>query len=107
MAAGYAPPGISLVSTTLLGARPEPDGQLIEALRIELRERHGPAALEWRPLAVQRIRQALPVLSPDSGAKAGRPLCDGVWVCGDHRASASIQGAMAAGQAVAEAIAAK
>ncbi len=105
VAAGYAPPGMALVSTTLIGARPEADETLIDALRVELRERHGPAALNWRPLAVQRIRQALPVLSPDSGAKSGKPLRAGVWVCGDHRASASIQGAMAAGQAVAEAIA--
>jgi predicted NAD/FAD-dependent oxidoreductase len=33
-----------------------------------------------------------------------RPVRAGVWVCGDHRDSASIQGAMQSGRATADAI---
>lgn len=104
VAEGYAPAGAALVSTTVLAdTSAEPDEVLIESLRTELGARHGSVVREWRALAVQRIRRALPVLVPGSGAKA-RPVRKGLWVCGDHCASASIQGAMASGQAVAEAL---
>ena len=104
VAAGYAPTGAALVSTTVLAdTSAEPDEGLIESLRAELVARHGSVVREWRALAVQRIRHALPVVVPGSGANA-KPVRKGLWVCGDHRASASIQGAMASGQAVAEAL---
>jgi NADPH-dependent glutamate synthase beta subunit-like oxidoreductase len=32
------------------------------------------------------------------------PVRDGVWVCGDHRDTASIQGAMQSGRETAEAV---
>jgi predicted NAD/FAD-dependent oxidoreductase len=104
VAAGYAPPGKSLVSTTVLGdTSAEPDGGLIESLRAELAARHGAAVREWRALAVQRIRRALPAVSPCAGTNPV-PVRKGLWVCGDHCASASIQGAMGSGEAVARAL---
>jgi predicted NAD/FAD-dependent oxidoreductase len=106
VAAGYALAGAALVSTTIIGECKETDAELLAQLRAELAARHGALVKDWRALAVQRIRCALPVLSPGSGAAAARPVREGLWVCGDHCASASIQGAMAAGQAVGEALAA-
>lgn len=104
IAEGYAPSGAALVSTTVLAdTSTEPDAVLIDSLRAELGARHGEGVRDWRALAVQRIRRALPAVTPRSGEEV-KPVRKGLWVCGDHRASASIQGAMASGQAVAEAM---
>ena len=106
VAAGYAPAGQALISTTVIGEVTEPDARLIEVLRAELLVQHGEQTRTWRPLAVQRIRRALPALSaPIEGTGAAKEVRPGLWVCGDHVASASIQGAMASGEAVAAAIA--
>ena len=108
VAAGYAPEGKALVSTTVLG-QPGPggaqeDGALVTDLRAELAAYFGAEVGGWRPLAVQRIRRALPVVtSPGRGGVPERSDA-GVWRCGDCVASASIQGAMASGTAVAAAI---
>lgn len=106
VAVGYAPAGKCLVSTTVVdpsavGMR---DEALIETLREELVGQFGEVAKDWRPLSVQRISRALPALpKPGAGAQVRRGA-GGAWICGDHVASASIQGAMASGQAVAVAL---
>ncbi len=98
VAAGYAPAGQSLVSATVIGASvavEEPDAALTLALQTELAGRFGSDVLTWRPLGVRRVRRGLPVLTgPGSGLGASSPR-PGLWICGDHVASASIQGAMA------------
>lgn len=103
----YAPKGTSLVSTTLLGDAPENDAQLPMRLTDELHTYFGPETRTWRALGVHRVRRALPALARPGTGEAPKSLRRGLWVCGDHTASASIQGAMASGAAVAEAIAAK
>lgn len=107
VAAGYAPAGQALVSATVLGAAPDDDGELTRALGLELAERFGQEVWSWRPLAVRRIRRALPVLGRLGTGQGPCELRDRLWVCGDHRASASIEGAMASGEAVAKAILAR
>jgi hypothetical protein len=111
VAAGYAPAGRSVVSTTVLGepgpAGEAPDGALIGALREEIKVHFGPEVADWRPLAVQRIRRALPVLDRPGRAGVATRLPEGIWRCGDCMASASIEGAMASGASVAAAILAR
>lgn len=108
VAADYAPSGQALVSTTILGQPGPggvgPDGVLARTLREELAACFGSEVAGWRMLAVQRIRRALPAL-PNPG-RCGPPArsAAGFWRCGDVTASASIQGAMESGAAVAEAI---
>jgi len=104
VAEGYAPEGESLVSTTILGDAPVSDQDLRQALMAELAGHFGGDVLTWRPLAVQRIRRALPVLDTPGPGRVVGGLGPGLWVCGDHTASASVQGAMASGEAVAAAI---
>jgi hypothetical protein len=106
VAAGYAPEGKTLISTTVVdpSAAGMGDAVLVAALGEELVGHFGAAARGWRVLAVQRIPRALPVLAkPGAGGRVRRGA-GGAWICGDHAASASIQGAMASGQAVAEAL---
>ncbi len=104
VATGYAPAGQALVSATVLGEVPEDDGELTRMLGLELAERFGQEVWTWRPLAVRRIRRALPVLPALGTGREPREVRTGLWLCGDHRASASIEGAMASGEAVATAI---
>ena len=100
----YAPEDQSLVSVNILGDAPGSDDELRKRVIAELTEWWGPDVAVWRHLRTQRIRQALPVRRPltrELNPVAVRP---GVWVAGDARSTASIQGAMESGRAVAEAI---
>lgn len=105
VAVGYAPDGQALISTTVVGDPNEDDEALTAALQAELIGYFGEEVRAWRQLGVYRVRRALPALSkPGAGEEEPRPLKPGLWVCGDHLSSASIQGAMAGGAATANAI---
>ncbi|HRE83464.1 MAG TPA: FAD-dependent oxidoreductase, partial [Opitutaceae bacterium] len=105
VSAGYAPTGRSLVSATILGDAPESDATLGKILSDELASHFGPETRAWHLLAVQRVRKALPILREPGEGTTPKPLRPGLWLCGDHMTSASIQGAMANGEAVAAQIA--
>ena len=100
----YAPEGFHLLSVTVLG---DPDGDPLPAVRAQLQEWFGQQAAAWLHLQTCRVPRALPALSGPGQAMA-RPgferLGSGVWVCGDHLATPSIQGAMTAGRAAAESV---
>lgn len=104
VAPDYAPPEQSLISVSVLGDPGVDDDTLVEDLRRELAGWFGAQAVApWRLLRVCRIRHALPVRSPLS-LSTPKPVRDGLWICGDHVETASIQGAMHSGRAVAEAL---
>jgi protoporphyrinogen oxidase len=109
VAEGYAPKGKSVVSVTVLDNQADVLGDevLVAELREELAGYFGEEARGWRALAVQRIHRALPVLRVPNDGRAPLRTPAGLWVCGDHVASASIEGAMASGQAVADALVGK
>jgi protoporphyrinogen oxidase len=98
-----APEGRSLVSVTVLGS----GGSNVErSVREQLSGWFGAEAGGWRHLRTYRIDHALPSQLPgvlDPPERDVR-LRSGIYVCGDHRAIASIQGAMASGRGVAEAV---
>ncbi len=100
----YAPAGRSLVSATVLGS--EDRGGLEAAVRAQLGGWFGPAVDGWRLLRSERIERALPDQSPPTPESGSLPvrLGDRRYVCGDHRADASINGAMASGRAAATAV---
>lgn len=104
---GYAPPGTALVSATVLGTPAIDDGALDEAVRTQMTEWFGVSVRAWRHLRTYRIDHALPGVdtptldAPDRSIRI-RP---GLYVAGDHRVSASIQGAMTAGRYAADAVA--
>lgn len=107
VAPGYAPPGMTLVSATVLGAPATDDAALDVAVRTQMTEWFGAWVREWRHLRTYRIEHALPgidtpTLAAPDGSMRIRP---GLFVAGDHRASASIQGAMIAGRHAADAVA--
>ncbi len=104
VAPSYAPPGQSLISVTVLGVHADPD--LPEQIQKELGAWFGEQVNEWRHLRTDLIKQALPEQLPGSGSdqKPGFLKLNGIWICGDHVTSASIEGAIISGKRTAMAI---
>jgi len=66
----------------------------------------GKVAGTWQFLRSYRIRHAQPQQFPGALEPAQRPVRvrPGVYVCGDHRDNASIEGALVSGRRAAEAV---
>jgi predicted NAD/FAD-dependent oxidoreductase len=58
----------------------------------------------WEHLRTYRIAHGQPDQSPPLRPKQRQRLEQGLWVCGDHRDTGSIQGALYSGRRCAEAI---
>jgi protoporphyrinogen oxidase len=101
----YAPPGQALVAVSLHGLPEEEDAVLARRVQSELEGWWGAQVADWRWLKNVRVPEALPVNVP-LVQRPAEPVRPGVWVCGDHRDTASIQGAMASGRRTADALAA-
>ena len=108
VAPSYAPEGRSLVSATVVGSVEDvgTDLELDGAVRRQLRGWFGSVVEEWSLLEVYNIRHALPAQPPSWLEPPERPVRSGgrLYVCGDHRDNASIQGAMISGRRAAEAV---
>jgi phytoene dehydrogenase-like protein len=106
VAPGYAPPGSALVSATVLGLPDYDDEELERRVRDQLAGWFGREAEEWRHLRTYRIEQALPAKTPPALEPKDRAvrLGPGLYVCGDHRETASIQGALASGRRAAQSV---
>lgn len=98
----YAPAGRHLVqASTLLG----PDRDPTEAqVRGHLTRIFRTSAARWDLLTVHRIPDALPTMAPPLDARRPVALGDGLFVAGDHRDTASIQGALVSGRRAASAV---
>jgi len=103
VAPGYAPDGRSL----LVAAVPGPDA-LLPSLESEVRSQmqgwFGSIVNTWETLRVDVIRHGQPLQTPPLNPKQSVRVDDGLWVCGDHRDTASIQGALFSGRRTAESI---
>ncbi|MEY5010396.1 MAG: hypothetical protein RLZZ253_1535 [Verrucomicrobiota bacterium] len=103
LAPEYAPRGQALVSVSVLGSV-DPD-DLEARVLAELEGWFGRQVREWRHLRTYRIERALPRQSPGTGFTGpGFREQAGVYLCGDHNWSASIEGAIHSGLRTADAI---
>lgn len=103
----YAPDGRALVSVSVLPRRAPGDGEGLEAaVRRQLTDWFGADAATWTHLRTYHIDYALPDQAPPFLSPPERPvrIGSGRYVCGDHRASGSINGAMRSGRHAAEAV---
>ncbi|WP_333771561.1 NAD(P)/FAD-dependent oxidoreductase [Streptomyces sp. IBSBF 2435] len=91
----YAPRGQALVSTSVLGADERP-GREAEIRRV-LAEVYETDTDGWEPVGVYPVAEALPAMVPPWPLSRTTRHSPGVYVCGDHRATGSVQGAMASG----------
>lgn len=101
----YGPPEECLISATVLGLEDDASNLLAEVRR-QLSDWFGAAVRDWQHLRTYRIPYALPTQSPPALAEPERSVRQEprLYVCGDHRDNASIQGAMVSGRRAAEAI---
>ncbi len=103
VAPDYAPLGRALVSVSVL-ATVNPD-DLESRVLAELEAWFGSTVREWRHLRTYRIERALPRQAPGTGLTgSGFRKEGGIYVCGDHLWSASIEGAIISGLRTADAI---
>ncbi|MGY0065638.1 NAD(P)/FAD-dependent oxidoreductase [Streptomyces sp. QTS137] len=94
VAPAYASSGTVLVSSSVLGEdRPGAD----EAVLRRLAELYGTDTSGWRQVAVYTVEGALPVMEPPWPLSRPTRFAPGRYVCGDHRATGSVQGALASG----------
>ncbi|MFF2060723.1 NAD(P)/FAD-dependent oxidoreductase [Streptomyces sp. NPDC058200] len=89
-----APAGRALVSTSVLG--PDRPGREA-ALRTDLADAYGADTGGWEPLATYTVEDALPAMLPPWPLSRPTRFAPGRYVCGDHRATGSVQGALASG----------
>lgn len=102
-APSYAPAGRHLIETTAVlapGQEPPP----LAAVRAHLVALLGPGADQAEPITRHVVRDALPAQPPPLKVRRPVDLGDGVIVCGDHRDTASLQGAVVSGTRAAEAV---
>jgi phytoene dehydrogenase-like protein len=102
-APSYAPPTKHLVEATCLLDRPDGDAPESDVLR-HVGEIYGCDTSAWRVVTRHRVDAALPAMTPPLAVRSPVSIGDGVFVCGDHRDTASIQGALVSGQRAAEAV---
>jgi protoporphyrinogen oxidase len=106
VAPSYAPAGKHLISVSVLGTQELTDQQLSGFVIAQMKNWFGAVARSWRFLKSYKIPHAQPqqypgALEPPQRSVRVRP---GIYVCGDHRDNASIQGAMVSGRRAAEAV---
>lgn len=104
-----APPGQGLLAASVLDEEllGGDDDQVDRAVRAQLDGWFEGGSSQWRRLRVDRIAHAQPAQPPGTFTLAPRrPVrtSAGVYVCGDHRDNASIQGALVSGRRAAEAV---
>lgn len=106
VAPSYAPGGKHLVSVTVLGIQQLTDEQLGGFIIAQMKNWFGLVARSWKFLRAYRIPHAQPQQFPGALNPPERPVRvrPGVYLCGDHRATSSINGAMLSGRRAAEAV---
>jgi phytoene dehydrogenase-like protein len=106
VAPSYAPAGSSLISVTILGIPEEDNRKLEVTVHAQLKSWFGPKVDSWRIFRTYRIHHALPSQAFPALSQPERPvrMQQGLYVCGDHRDTASIHGALVSGRRAAETI---
>ncbi|MFD8049277.1 NAD(P)/FAD-dependent oxidoreductase [Streptomyces chartreusis] len=96
-----APAGRALISSTVLGT-PPPD--IDTAVRMHLSRLYGTSTSRWETLAVHHTPEAVPAMRPPHDLRRPVRLLAGLYVCGDHRDTSTVQGALHSAHRAAAAI---
>ncbi|MEE4544129.1 NAD(P)/FAD-dependent oxidoreductase [Streptomyces sp. V4-01] len=98
-----APAGLALVTSVVLG--PPPDGDDDKAIRAHLAELYDTSTDGWELLALHTDAQAVPAMPAPHDLRRPVRLLSGLYVCGGHRGTSTVQGALhSAGRAAAAAL---
>lgn len=106
VAPSYAPLGQTLVSLSTIGTKEDlTDDELVSAALDQARDWFGEDAVKkWKHLRTYRIPFAQPNQSPPTELSRPVALGGGLYVCGDHRSAATLDGALKSGRLAAESI---
>nr|WP_240797913.1 NAD(P)/FAD-dependent oxidoreductase [Streptomyces sp. F001] len=96
-----APQGRALISSTVLGV---PPADVDTAVRMHLARLYGTSTARWETLAVHHTAEAVPAMRPPHDLRRPVRLMTGLYVCGDHRDTSSVQGALHSGRRASAAI---
>ncbi|MFF4057514.1 NAD(P)/FAD-dependent oxidoreductase [Streptomyces sp. NPDC001668] len=86
-----APSGRALISSTVLG---DPPSDLDAAVRTHLSRLYATPTHRWETLAVHHTREAVPAMPAPHDLRRPVRLLAGLYVCGDHRDTSTVQGAL-------------
>jgi phytoene dehydrogenase-like protein len=90
----YTRDGRALISTSVLG----PDRENLEhSVRSRLEALYEADTTDWKHIATYTIQDALPAMPPPHPLSRRCRLSPRHYICGDHRSTGSIQGALASG----------
>jgi hypothetical protein len=98
----YAGSRGALVASTVLGSRDDAHSE--QAVRSQLSLLYGTDPTAWEHVATYAIDDALPAMLPPLDLTQPVTLGDGLFVAGDHRDTASLQGALVSGRRAARAV---
>lgn len=102
VAPGYAPPGRVLIASSTASADGSAAAEL--AVRRQAGLVYGIDTSDWELVSCQVIAEALPHQPPPLVLRQPARLAGGVFIAGDHRDTASIQGALVSGRRAADAV---
>ncbi|MFD3333220.1 NAD(P)/FAD-dependent oxidoreductase [Streptomyces sp. NPDC058700] len=96
-----APEGRALITSTVLGTPPDDTERRV---RKHLATLYGTSTDEWELIGLRHTRDAYPAMTPPHDARRPVRLLSGLYVCGDHRATATPQGALSSAARAARAL---
>ncbi|MGZ9930576.1 NAD(P)/FAD-dependent oxidoreductase [Streptomyces sp. NC-S4] len=94
-----APAGRSLVTTTVLGPPPP-----VRTVAARLARLYDTPTREWELLAVHHTPEAVPAMPPPHDMRRPVRVLAGLYVCGDHRDTNTVQGALHSARRAASAV---
>jgi hypothetical protein len=100
----YAPPGRHLVQATTLLRRGTQPSDEESVVRRQLEHMLAMRTSEWRLVVAHHVQDALPEQLPPLNLRLPVDLGDGLFMAGDHRDTASTQGALVSGRRAARAV---
>ncbi|MET7984021.1 MULTISPECIES: NAD(P)/FAD-dependent oxidoreductase [unclassified Streptomyces] len=98
-----APAGRALISSTVLGTPPAA-AHLDATVRAQLARLYGTSTTRWELLAVHHEPEAVPAMPPPHDPRRPVRLLAGLYVCGDHRDTSTVQGALHSARRAAHAL---
>lgn len=96
-----APHGRTLISSTVLGTPPP---ELDRRVRAQLAALYGTPTDDWELLSVHHDPEAAPAMEAPHDPHRPVRLLAGLYVCGDHRDTSTVQGALSSARRAAGAI---
>ncbi|GAA2233756.1 NAD(P)/FAD-dependent oxidoreductase [Streptomyces amakusaensis] len=98
---GRAPDGRALITSTVLGA---PSRELARRASAQLARVYGTPTDDWELLAVHHDPYAVPAMEPPYDLHRPVRVLAGLYVCGDHRGTSTVQGALLSARRAATAV---